>query len=80
MHEAIMKAVQVCGSQSELARRIGVKQAHVWYWIHRGRKAPPEHCRAIETATGGVVSVYDLRPDVFEAPGSQGSRPIAEDR
>lgn len=65
MDDAIRKAVEVCGSQSELARRIGVKQGHIWYWLHRGKKAPPEFCRAIEIATGSAVSIHDLRPDVF---------------
>lgn len=70
---AIGQAVAVCGSQTELARRCGVQQGHVWYWLRMGR-VPAGHCRAVSQATNGRVSVYDLRPDIFsEAPDSQGS-------
>jgi len=65
---ALSRAVEICGGQSELARRIGggLKQAHVWGWLHRGQKVvPAEHCQAIERATGGLVTRYELRPDVF---------------
>ena len=35
--EALLKALKVCGdNQSELARRCGVKQPHVWKWIKAG--------------------------------------------
>lgn len=67
MSTAIQKAVEACGSQSELARRIGKKQGHVWYWLHSGRAAP-DVCQAIERATDGVVTAAELRPDVFGPP------------
>lgn len=63
------KAISICGdSQSELARRIGgkVRTGHVYYWLRN--KVPPEHCLAIERATGGAVTCHDLRPDVFPEP------------
>lgn len=66
------KAVYITGSQVALARHIGgnVRQQHIWKWL---RSQPPaEHCRAIEDATNGVVTRYDLRPDVFgPAPADQ---------
>ena len=62
---ALKKAVEVCGSQSELARRLGLRQGHVWHWLKVGR-VPPERCKPIESATGGLVSRRDLRPDVFD--------------
>ncbi len=64
----LQRAISFCGSQAELARRIGgtIKQPHVWGWLHRGaRQVPAEHCAAIERATAGAVSRYELRPDVF---------------
>lgn len=63
---ALGRAIQVCGTQSELARRIGgkVRQAHVWNWKRSGT-VPAEYCRAIEEATHGEVTRYQLRPDVF---------------
>lgn len=72
---SIEQAVELVGSQTELAARLSaatgrvVRQQHVWNWLHRDEKAPPEFCRAIEAATEGKVTRYDLRPDVFgDAP------------
>jgi len=58
-------AITFCGSQSELARRIGgkVRTGHIYHWLRR--KVPSEQCAAIEMATGGQVTRYQLRPDVF---------------
>lgn len=59
------KAIKACGSQSELARRIGsnVRTGHIYYWLRNG--VPAEHCIDIENAAEGRVTRYDLRPDVF---------------
>lgn len=62
------RAVHLTGGQSALARKLNVKQAHVWNWLNRDRQVPAEHVLAIENATGGEVSRFDLRPDVFGAP------------
>jgi len=68
---SIERAVELVGSQTELAARLStemgrvVRQQHVWNWLHRDEKAPPEFCRAIEAATQGAVTRYQLRPDVF---------------
>jgi DNA-binding transcriptional regulator YdaS (Cro superfamily) len=61
---AIEKAVTVAGSQSELARRIGVRQGYIWKWL-RSKRIPAERVLAIEAATG--VSRHELRPDIFPA-------------
>lgn len=61
----LSKAIKVCGSQSELARQIGdgIKTGHIYYWLKN--TVPAKRCIAIEQATGGKVTRYDLRPDVF---------------
>jgi DNA-binding transcriptional regulator YdaS (Cro superfamily) len=61
---AIQKAVDLCGSQSELGRRVGVAQGHVWYWLKTG-KVSPLKAKDVERATGGQVTAEELRPDVF---------------
>ena len=61
---ALKIAVHHAGSQSELARRLGIRQGYIWKWLRSGRVSA-EYCRAIEQATGGKVTRYDLRPDVF---------------
>jgi DNA-binding transcriptional regulator YdaS (Cro superfamily) len=61
----IEKAVEVVGSQSELARQIGCSQVFVHHMVHGMRSIPPRFCRPIEHATNGAVTRYELRPDVF---------------
>jgi DNA-binding transcriptional regulator YdaS (Cro superfamily) len=53
-------------SVGELRERIGVKSdAQVRQWRHgyAGRLPDPANCVAIEVATGGKVSRWDLRPE-----------------
>lgn len=59
------RSITICGTQSELARRIGgkVRTGHIHYWLRN--KVPSERCIDIERATEGQVSRYELRPDVF---------------
>ena len=61
----LQRAIEICGSQSELARRIGgkVKPGHIHYWLKNSVSA--EACVGIERATHGAVSRHDLRPDLF---------------
>lgn len=62
------KAIEVAGTQAELARRISrpdrlIKQQHVWNWLNRDEKVPAEVVLDIERETG--VSRHDLRPDIY---------------
>ncbi|MBB2157034.1 helix-turn-helix domain-containing protein [Gluconacetobacter diazotrophicus] len=67
-NSSLQSAVDLFGGQSSLAKAIGKKQGHVWWWLHRARKVPAEQAIAIERATGGAVSRQDLRPDLFGIP------------
>jgi len=62
---AIEKAVAAVGGQTSLASAIGVTASFVNQWVAGVRPVPATRCRAIEEATGGVVSCAELRPDVF---------------
>lgn len=62
---ALEKAVELLGSQAELARKIGKKQAHIWNWLHRDRRVPADMAMKIEHATDGQVTRHDLRPDLY---------------
>jgi len=42
-----------------------IRQGHVWMWLNRNRKLPPEFVLVVESLTG--VSRYALRPDIFGA-------------
>lgn len=64
---ALTKAVDLCGGVTALAGKLGVGQSVVSMWLTR-RSVPPSRCLAIEDATAGAVTRYDLRPDVFGDP------------
>lgn len=68
--EALRRAVEIAGGQSELARRIGgrCKQQNVWSWLNVTRQPAAEYVLDIERATGGQVSRHDLRPDLYPEP------------
>lgn len=57
-------AINFFGSQTALAKAIGLSQPYVQNWLRRG-KVPADKCIAIEQATNGLVSRFDLRPDIF---------------
>lgn len=59
------KAVTLVGGQTALARKLGVKQQNIHWWLTKSKKVPAERCIAIERATNCAVSRYALRPDVF---------------
>lgn len=67
---ALEKAIQIVGGQSELGRLLGKNQSAVWSWLNKTTKGvPAEFAPEIEELTNGEVSRYQLRPDVFgEAP------------
>ncbi|HCL5622526.1 TPA: helix-turn-helix domain-containing protein [Kluyvera ascorbata] len=69
VQKALTEAINVAGSQSELARRLTeisgrtVKQQQVWNWLHREKRPPVKQSQFIERVTG--ITKERLRPDVF---------------
>lgn len=63
--EALEKALQIAGSQSELARICGVQQPTVWKWLQSSKRIPAEHVLRVEAATR--VPRHHLRPDIYPA-------------
>ncbi|MGB4334560.1 MAG: YdaS family helix-turn-helix protein [Chromatiaceae bacterium] len=56
-------------TQETLAAKLGVSQGTIAHWVSNRVRIPAERCRSIAEATGGLVTVYELRPDVFgQAP------------
>ena len=50
---------------SALATRLGVSKSTVSSWRHGRFRIPAERCRQLESLSDGLVTVHDLRPDVF---------------
>lgn len=65
----IQRAIELVGP-SCLAKAIGVKPQFVTALGSGERPVPPGRCLAIEKATNGRVTRYELRPDVFGQPPS----------
>jgi len=63
--KAIKRAVAELNGNSRLAEAIGVAPALVSQWVNGTRPVAARHCIPIEQATNGVVTRYDLQPDVF---------------
>lgn len=65
--KAIHQAVALVGTQSGLAKQLGVPRASVWQWMHIPQTlVPPKHCAKIESITNGQVSRQALRPDDWQ--------------
>lgn len=70
--EALDRATEAAGGVMHLAAAIGELPQTVSMWRKRGR-VPAEKCIAVEKASGGAATRYDLRPDVFgDSPSPDG--------
>jgi hypothetical protein len=58
---ATLVSRRLFSSFAAIARVCGVTREAARKW----ERIPAEHCLAIQAATGGQVSVHELRPDVF---------------
>jgi DNA-binding transcriptional regulator YdaS (Cro superfamily) len=74
---ALERSIAAVGSQTGLAKLIGVSQTAVWKWV-RGRKPlPAEHVLKVEKATG--ISRHELRPDLYpREPAPRGAPPLGD--
>jgi DNA-binding transcriptional regulator YdaS (Cro superfamily) len=52
-HEALLKAIQVLGSQTALAAAVGpdIKTAHIYNWLNKSAEVPSKYAPSIERAT-----------------------------
>jgi DNA-binding transcriptional regulator YdaS (Cro superfamily) len=61
---ALKRACDLAGGQTQLADRIGTTQSQVWYWLFRSKKgARAEFVLSIERETG--IPRHELRPDLY---------------
>ncbi|TLX52053.1 transcriptional regulator [Pseudoalteromonas ruthenica] len=62
---AIRSAVKAIGGQTATAKALGdgLKQAHVWNWVHKFQQAPAKYINRISELTDGSVTVDELLAD-----------------
>ena len=68
------RASNIAGSQSDLARALGVNRALVNHMTAGRRNVTAEMAVAIEKITEGAVSRADLRPDLYKNFCDKGCR------
>ncbi|EPN1400943.1 MULTISPECIES: helix-turn-helix domain-containing protein [Klebsiella] len=71
-NKTIQKAIDIAGSQKKLADLCGVAQPTVWRWLHGGG-IEARYVMKIVSATGGKVKAAEIRPDLAQLLGAQGS-------
>jgi len=70
--QALDRAADIVGGQAAIGRLFGISRSAVCQW----GQCPPERVIALERATGGLVTRYQLRPDIYppeDAEGRQGA-------
>lgn len=66
MNREIKRAIEIAGTQTKLAEASGLTQAAIHKLLSgKTRRISAENALAIERATDGQVTRYDLRPDIF---------------
>lgn len=64
MKRNISKVIKSLGGQSEIARKLGIKQTSVFGWIRRGN-IPAARVLQIEKLSNGNFTRHQLRPDLY---------------
>ena len=63
--DLIQKAIDILGSQTALAKALGISQQGISYLLRHTSKPTAEMSLRIEKATKGKVSRSQLRPDLY---------------
>lgn len=71
MLEALNKAIELAGGNSELGKKIGLPEnsSHISVWRTRDKKAGATYVARISEVTG--IPCHELRPDIFPPPANE---------
>jgi DNA-binding transcriptional regulator YdaS (Cro superfamily) len=61
--KALLRVIDMHGSENSLAKKLGVAQQTINNWLDRG--IPPHRVLGIEKASNGAVTRHELRPDIY---------------
>jgi DNA-binding transcriptional regulator YdaS (Cro superfamily) len=62
--KALMRLIDICGSQSELARRVRKHPRTICNWVHRNKHVPLAWVRDAAKASNNQMTEQEIRPDV----------------
>lgn len=62
-YEALIACRDCAGSDSQMARDLGVPQSTMWRWLNQTKRLPAEYVLKAEELYG--VSRHALRPDIY---------------
>lgn len=62
-HQALLRAIEVAGSQSKLAAICGCTTPNIWQHVRKKRPLPAEFVLKVEAAT--AIPRWELRPDIY---------------
>lgn len=63
-HPQVARAIEICGSQPELAKKLGCRQQTVSKMLNREIPVSAKNALLIASATAGQISPAALRPDL----------------
>lgn len=61
----VLRAIEAAGGQASASRALNRPPAFIWQIVNGRRPLPAALAIPLEIACGGVVTRYELRPDVF---------------
>ena len=64
MNDSIHRLIKIFGTQRRIAEVAGVSSQAVHKWKQKGL-FPVGRCKKLVNAADGVISLKDLRPDIF---------------
>ena len=74
-YEALKACRDAAGSDSQMARDLGVPQSTMWRWLNQSKQLPAEYVLKAERLYG--VSRSELRPDIYPIERRRGRRAAA---
>ncbi|HFI1947650.1 TPA: transcriptional regulator [Yersinia enterocolitica] len=76
MNQVIERAIDIVGSQSELAKRVGVGQSTISKWLS-GAEISSRYISALEVATNGKISTAEILDSLRPSNGINPISPAA---
>lgn len=74
-YEALIACRDAAGSDSQMARDLGVSQPVVWRWINQSKQMPAEYVLPAEELY--EVSRHFLRPDLYPYEPARPNAPLS---